>query len=441
MANSKEIGRIITVFVDDIPDTMVHRDLWKLYSSLGVVKDVFIPRIRNKSGRRFSFVRFDCPVAVEVAIQKTNGLWVKDKELRVKQADFNRTAPVVQDSYASVVARGGSLQDDLPTVKVQSIGNGWLYKSVVATFTDQRTQDLMFDSFISKIKGILVVRRLGFKKILISFISEAEIDEGEVLNVDDDTARCSFVIRVAEEQVVFICNSNFSCQCSCYGKEDERVQSPKTNMEEDDVNDGEAARASHDGNDSWQSFIAETHEPNGGDEWAGVSGLDPGPGPQRLLTDYSAPVFNVNGINLEVVLGSGDKEEGFNNLMLKHDNGRKELNRVDCCPIIPFEELPGNHGNGGMESLLPISEDVERPRKRDRPRNLNAISIEVAKEADRSVSLLDPRGMSDSHTFEHLGMNSDRLMLMGKENSGSPPSSLGGANSATDQSIVRGNRD
>ncbi|GAB2270372.1 hypothetical protein Dimus_005275 [Dionaea muscipula] len=84
--------------------SMKERDLWKLFSRSGVVKDVFIPRKRNKAGRRYGFVRYDCPVAVEVGIQKTNGLWVKDKELKVKQADFARTvhySPLVRRNTAT----------------------------------------------------------------------------------------------------------------------------------------------------------------------------------------------------------------------------------------------------------------------------------------------------------------------------------------------------
>ncbi|GAB2299275.1 hypothetical protein Dimus_033346 [Dionaea muscipula] len=61
-----------------------------LFSKFGVVKDVYIPRKKNKGGKRFGFgfVRYDCSVAAEVAIQKTNGLWIQDKELKVKIADF-----------------------------------------------------------------------------------------------------------------------------------------------------------------------------------------------------------------------------------------------------------------------------------------------------------------------------------------------------------------
>ncbi|GAB2271171.1 hypothetical protein Dimus_006021 [Dionaea muscipula] len=85
-ASKREAGEWIHV----LRRKSIKKDLWKLYSGFGVVKDVYIPRKRNKVGRKFGFVRYDCPVAVEMAIQKTNGLWVKDKALKVKQADFGR---------------------------------------------------------------------------------------------------------------------------------------------------------------------------------------------------------------------------------------------------------------------------------------------------------------------------------------------------------------
>ncbi|GAB2274223.1 Serine arginine-rich splicing factor 2 [Dionaea muscipula] len=56
----------------------------------GVVKDVFIPRKKSKIGKRFGIVRYDCLVAASVAIQKTNGIWIQGKELKVKVADFDR---------------------------------------------------------------------------------------------------------------------------------------------------------------------------------------------------------------------------------------------------------------------------------------------------------------------------------------------------------------
>ncbi|GAB2270783.1 hypothetical protein Dimus_005650, partial [Dionaea muscipula] len=61
---------------------MAQTDLHRMFSKFTVVKDAFIPRKRNKMGRRFSFVRYDCLVAAEVAIKQANDIWVQDKELK-----------------------------------------------------------------------------------------------------------------------------------------------------------------------------------------------------------------------------------------------------------------------------------------------------------------------------------------------------------------------
>ncbi|KAL7228990.1 hypothetical protein ACSBR2_007647 [Camellia fascicularis] len=67
------------------------KSLFKLFTKFGIVKDVFIPSKRRKvTNSRFGFVRFDCHVAADVAIQKANGLLVDDMVLEVKNATYDR---------------------------------------------------------------------------------------------------------------------------------------------------------------------------------------------------------------------------------------------------------------------------------------------------------------------------------------------------------------
>ncbi|GAB2296831.1 hypothetical protein Dimus_030932, partial [Dionaea muscipula] len=80
----------VIIFVDDLPEVSDATELRKLFTKFGVVMDVFIPRKRNKAGMRFGFVRYDCSVAAEMAIQKTNGVWFRDRTLKVKLAEFER---------------------------------------------------------------------------------------------------------------------------------------------------------------------------------------------------------------------------------------------------------------------------------------------------------------------------------------------------------------
>ncbi|KAL7190868.1 hypothetical protein ACSBR2_023023 [Camellia fascicularis] len=83
------MGGLFTIFVDNIPEVMNSKRLLGLFSKFGVVKDVFIPMKRRKATRsRFDFVRYDCPIAAEVVVQKADGLWCEDKELKIKEAEY-----------------------------------------------------------------------------------------------------------------------------------------------------------------------------------------------------------------------------------------------------------------------------------------------------------------------------------------------------------------
>ncbi|CAL5385927.1 unnamed protein product [Camellia sinensis] len=153
---------VFTIFVDNIPISVNPKGLHNLFTKFGMVKDVFIPNKRRRiTNTRFGFVRFDCRVAANVAVQKGNGLWVDDKAIVVKHAVFGketrgekgltglvrpqernqngqrgediRWIDVSTDhrSYAKAVigkTRGG--RDNI-TVEADEIGNGWLYESVV----------------------------------------------------------------------------------------------------------------------------------------------------------------------------------------------------------------------------------------------------------------------------------------------------------------------
>ncbi|GAB2277368.1 hypothetical protein Dimus_012071, partial [Dionaea muscipula] len=180
LVDSRPASRWITLFVDDLPEGLGQLEMKKLFSKFGVVMDAFIPRKRSKAGRLFGFVRFNCSVSTEVATQRTNGLWIQDKQLKVKLADFDRTqrkkvetsmkgskdrsdqrdmpprrnvrndkaALNYRESFANVAKYGGSTSEALPVVKGVCSGNGWLYRSVVATLRDNRTSDIMLESFV-----------------------------------------------------------------------------------------------------------------------------------------------------------------------------------------------------------------------------------------------------------------------------------------------------
>ncbi|KAL7222744.1 hypothetical protein ACSBR1_024446 [Camellia fascicularis] len=136
--NMKEGNRsvgsgLFTIFVDNLPQSMNPKELYSLFMKFGVVKDVFIPSKTRKTTRsRFGFVRFDCPVTVEVAIQKANGLWCDDKSLQVKKAEFEKPQGKLKDnSYIWKKREGSSKANDGQVILGVEAGNGWLYNSII----------------------------------------------------------------------------------------------------------------------------------------------------------------------------------------------------------------------------------------------------------------------------------------------------------------------
>ncbi|THG17553.1 hypothetical protein TEA_004941 [Camellia sinensis var. sinensis] len=117
--------------------------------------------MRKTTNTRFGFIRFDCPIAASIAEQKTNGLWVDDKALvvqsaaygkgnddrrRFKQVQWRQTEPrrppgtnasrrwnQVLDgrSYVEVTKGAQPKGHSTPTIRVEEIGNGWLYESLI----------------------------------------------------------------------------------------------------------------------------------------------------------------------------------------------------------------------------------------------------------------------------------------------------------------------
>ncbi|GAB2281176.1 hypothetical protein Dimus_015779 [Dionaea muscipula] len=226
-------GRLITLFVEDIPDSMDYVEMNKLFAKFGVVRDVYFPKKRSMSDKRFGFLRYDCSVTAEIAIQKTDGVWMQDKELKVKFADLHKH-------------------------------QGGLWQRKDNNVTKHHSTEYLLDLFAAK--GNFLVRRMGNRKTEFSFGREVWLScygvpvhawnvstfcrigryWGEVvqkMRIMDGSI--PFDIRVAEEQALFICNSDFRCGCTCHGWEDEQLQYAEEDEDDDDVA-GEAADRSVD---------------------------------------------------------------------------------------------------------------------------------------------------------------------------------------------------
>ncbi|KAH7866777.1 hypothetical protein Vadar_024793 [Vaccinium darrowii] len=142
-----------TLFVDNLPEDVTIAWFKNLFNKFGVVRDAFIPLKRSKvTGRRFGFVRYNCLVSADVAITKTNGLWIEDRKLFVKLASFEaKGAYQDQNKKVQEQVKGGGTQRkeiNMPLFLAETNntgGGGW--------FSGNENQWLSKRSFAQAVKG------------------------------------------------------------------------------------------------------------------------------------------------------------------------------------------------------------------------------------------------------------------------------------------------
>ncbi|KAL7198613.1 hypothetical protein ACSBR2_020998 [Camellia fascicularis] len=188
---------LFMLFVDNLPELMDSQSLYDLFFKFGVVKDVFIPRKRRKSkNTRFEFVRYDCSISARVAEQKTNGLWVDDKSLVVKIAEYGngieerkklKPIPARQPeaskpsamtvnkkwnqgtdgrSFADVIKGTDSRCLPKTTIRVEERGNGWLFESMIMRLkTDYSVQEVKNE--LKKRDTFRKIRRLWREMVIL----------------------------------------------------------------------------------------------------------------------------------------------------------------------------------------------------------------------------------------------------------------------------------
>ncbi|KAL7264041.1 hypothetical protein ACSBR1_002073 [Camellia fascicularis] len=196
---------IHTLFVDNLPRSMDPKGMYNLFKKFGVVNDVFIPQKRRRfTASRFGFVRFGCQVAASVAVKKANGLWVDDKVLVVKSADFGRgkqkkgyTNPqgksqgvqrpqlrdsgkgmnqfVGQRSYVQVVKGENTGGVGAVTVNAEEVGNGWLYESLILRLKAKYASVNMEMELEARGMKEVVVRKGGGRDLILTFNSKEEM--------------------------------------------------------------------------------------------------------------------------------------------------------------------------------------------------------------------------------------------------------------------------
>ncbi|KAL7208298.1 hypothetical protein ACSBR1_030118 [Camellia fascicularis] len=168
---------LFSVFVDNIPYKMDPKALFHLFTKFGVVRDVFIRQKRRKvTNTRFGFVRFDCSVAANIAVQKANGLWVEDRELKVNMAEYGR----IEDRSAKRNQSGGNIDGNEDRGRYDRAHHG-LQRSFADVVKDGiNTQMGKADSTIKMVlkengMGHVLVRNGGGRNVVLTFLSKDDM--------------------------------------------------------------------------------------------------------------------------------------------------------------------------------------------------------------------------------------------------------------------------
>ncbi|KAL7235563.1 hypothetical protein ACSBR1_018954 [Camellia fascicularis] len=206
---------LFTIFVDNLPSAMDAKILFDLFTKFGIMKDVFIPKFAKRrivTNSRFGFVRFDCHVAADIAIQKGNGLLVDDMVLEVKKATYvknirdeqSRSRPQiirkhfetsrnrVEGSFAGQRSFADVLKGVSPTVvgkanlslKVNDDGHGWLYDSAIVRLNTKYPTHYIENALKEKEVDQVLVRKGRGRDIVLTFESQEEL-KSNICNIKE----------------------------------------------------------------------------------------------------------------------------------------------------------------------------------------------------------------------------------------------------------------
>ncbi|KAL7264043.1 hypothetical protein ACSBR1_002075 [Camellia fascicularis] len=181
------------------------KTVFELFTKFRIAKDVFIPAKRRiVTNSRFGFVRFDCHVVADIAIQKENGLLVDDMVLVIKKTTFvenfrdeqSRSRPQiirkpfetsknrVKVSFVGQRSFPEVLKRVTPTVagkanlslKVIEEGHGWLYDSAIVRLNTEYPTHYIENALNEKGLDQVLVRKEGGRDIVLTFKSQEELD-------------------------------------------------------------------------------------------------------------------------------------------------------------------------------------------------------------------------------------------------------------------------
>ena len=94
-ATWRDKADITTFYFSRFPEGMMEKDMWRIFQKWGKVWEVFIPRIKNKLGHRFGFVRFKEVVDVQrLERQLDDSIFLGGVKLFVNRPKFDRRKEV-----------------------------------------------------------------------------------------------------------------------------------------------------------------------------------------------------------------------------------------------------------------------------------------------------------------------------------------------------------
>ncbi|KAL7233551.1 hypothetical protein ACSBR1_017214 [Camellia fascicularis] len=199
---------VFNVFVDNLPASLNPKGLYNLFAKFGVVMDVFIPQKRRRlTNTRFGFVRFGCSVVANIAVQKAHGLWLDDRTLQVKHAEYGKVTirgeakkrPLRNQVRGSIVY--ADKEGDVPigcsglrdrrsyvdavaskrgeggggiVVKAEEVGNGWLFESIIIRLKVPYVNISLKKEIAAIGVEDVMVRDSGGRDVVITFNSKEE---------------------------------------------------------------------------------------------------------------------------------------------------------------------------------------------------------------------------------------------------------------------------
>lgn len=90
-----------TVFISNIPEEVQLKDLWRICKRIGRIRDIILPRKRNKSNKRYGFVKVFELHTVQI-IKHLDGFQLHHNFLRAHRARIRIRSSVIDDKVTGV---------------------------------------------------------------------------------------------------------------------------------------------------------------------------------------------------------------------------------------------------------------------------------------------------------------------------------------------------